>query len=297
MSRTAEKYLTTRQLARLWLVSEATVKRWADAGLLPAGRTAGGHRRFLPEEVARFQTERGLGRAAPARATAAAATRARAGVGARRAAPADAAPRPFFDAILAGRDDEAASLLLEAYLDGVETWRLFDETVAGAMRRVGDLWHRGDVTVAGEHFATRTATRAVERLGVSVRRREGRGLSAVCCAPEGELHELPVLCLQVLLEGEGWRVRGLGANTPFFTLADAVERHRPDLVCVSATMPPDPERTAREYAQFVAAAGRAGARVALGGQGFRDARLRRRFGADFRGQSFKELITFVGGVK
>ena len=294
MSRTVEKYLTTRQLARLWLVSEATVKRWADAGLLPARRTAGGHRRFLPEEVARFQTERGLGRAATATA---AATRAHGGGGLRRDAAAPAAPHPFFDAIITGRDDEAASLLLEAYLDGVETWRLFDETVAGAMRLVGDLWHRGDVTVAGEHFATRTATRAVERLGVSVRRREGLGLSAVCCAPEGELHELPVLCLQVLLESEGWRVRGLGANTPFFTLADAVERHRPDLVCVSATMEPDPERAAREYAQFAEAAARAGARVALGGQGFRDEGLRRRFGADFRGESFEGLMTFVGGVK
>lgn len=295
MSQVVEKYLTTRQLARMWLVSEATVKRWADAGLLPARRTAGGHRRFLPEEVARFQTERGLGRSAPLPAPAA--KRARAGVRRRRAAPDPAAPRPFLNAILAGRDDEAASLLLEAYLDGVETWRLFDETVAGAMRRVGDLWHGGKVAVAEEHFATRTATRAVERLGVSVRRREGRGLSAVCCAPEWELHELPVLCLQVLLESEGWRVRGLGGNTPFFTLADAVERHRPDLVCISATMLLDLERSAREYAQFVEAARRAGARVALGGQGFRTEGVRRRFDADFRGDSFAELLNFVGGVK
>jgi len=290
MSQTVEKYLTTRQLARLWLVSEATVKRWADAGLLPARRTAGGHRRFLPDEVARFQTERGLGRTAAVAAAPAGAGLESAG----RNVGVDS--ELFFNAIVAGHDD-AATLLIEAYLDGVEMWRLFDETVARAMHRVGELWHEGSVTVADEHFATRTATRAVERVGVSVRRREGRGRSAVCCAPEGELHELPALCLQVLLESGGWRVRGLGANTPFFTLADAVERHRPDLVCVSATMLLDLERSAREYAQFVEAARRAGARVALGGQGFRDKGARRRFDAELHGESFEELMNFVGSVK
>jgi methanogenic corrinoid protein MtbC1 len=98
----------------------------------------------------------------------------------------------------------------------------------------------------------------------------------------------------VLLESEGWRVRGLGGNTPFFTLADAVERHRPDLVCVSATMLLDLERSAREYTQFLEAARRAGSRVALGGAGFRDECTRKRFDSDFCGDSFEELLDFVG---
>src|SRR5687767_7156732 len=48
------KNLTSRQAARLLGASEASVKRWADGGLLPAVRTAGGHRRFRPEDVAAF---------------------------------------------------------------------------------------------------------------------------------------------------------------------------------------------------------------------------------------------------
>ena len=290
MRQTPSKFLTTRQLARLWMVSEATVKRWADSGLLRSNRTAGGHRRFLPEEVAQFQSERGLGRAAVAPV-------ARARAGARKKAQSVVPATDFFDAVSEGRDEEAASLILEAYLDGVEMWRLFDETVAEAMHRVGELWHGGSVTVADEHYATRTAARAVERVGVSVRRREGRGSSAVCCAVEGELHELAVVCLQVLLESDGWRVRSLGGNTPFFTLADAVERHRPDLVCVSSTMLPDLERSSREYARLREAAATAGARLALGGSGFRDADVRRRFPADFHGDDFRGLVGFIGGQK
>src|ERR1043165_8078878 len=53
-------FLTTRQLARMWQVSEATIKRWADAGRLHPARTVGGHRRFALSEVLRFQNEQGL---------------------------------------------------------------------------------------------------------------------------------------------------------------------------------------------------------------------------------------------
>ena len=61
MNYSPTKFLTTRQLSRVWLVSEATIKRWADTGQLKSSRTVGGHRRFPLAEVMRFQTERGLG--------------------------------------------------------------------------------------------------------------------------------------------------------------------------------------------------------------------------------------------
>src|SRR5512145_2779108 len=51
--------LTSAQVARLLGVTPATVKRWADAGLVPCARTVGAHRRFRPEEIARFARTRG----------------------------------------------------------------------------------------------------------------------------------------------------------------------------------------------------------------------------------------------
>src|SRR3990170_3099971 len=55
------KSLTTKEVARLCRVSDATVKRWEDAGVLNSERTSGGHRRFRADEVARFQREQNLG--------------------------------------------------------------------------------------------------------------------------------------------------------------------------------------------------------------------------------------------
>ena len=58
--------LTTKHVARLLNVSEATVKRWADDGVLTSEKTVGGHRRFGIESIAQLRRERNLqGGAAP----------------------------------------------------------------------------------------------------------------------------------------------------------------------------------------------------------------------------------------
>lgn len=293
------EYMTTRQLARLWRVSEATIKRWADAGHLRPSRTLGGHRRFSLEEVARFQSARGLSQAeatkdALRRVTAVAVEPRRGPAVVTRNAATDDYTDAFYESLAAGREATASAVLLEAYLGGASVVELLDEVVAGALHRVGDEWEAGRVTVADEHLATRTAARAVETLRGSVAR-EGtarRGL-AVCCAAEEELHELSVLCAQTLLESEGWTVRNLGGNTPFFALTDAVERHRPRLVCVSSTTRGVLAGAARDYRQFLDAARAAGARVVLGGEGFRGDGPRERFPADLHAATLGEFLNFL----
>lgn len=291
MSYSPTKFLTTRQLSRVWLVSEATIKRWADTGQLKASRTVGGHRRFPLAEVMRFQTERGLGGANAAASAPASAASARAG-----AFDAEQAAGRFFEALRRGRSGEATALLLEAHMDGAGLDTIFDAVVAPSLHRVGDLWYGEEMSVADEHLATSTAARAVESLAASTRRAGAKAGAAVCCAAEEEMHTLPVLCAQAVLEGSGWDVRNLGGHTPFFALAEYVERQRPGLVCVSATLQRELEHNARDYAQLSAAARACGARVVLGGEGFRDAAVRARFPADLHAENFKDLSGFVGGL-
>lgn len=44
--------LSARQVAEVFSVGSKTVARWAQAGLLPAIRTPGGHRRYRESDVA-----------------------------------------------------------------------------------------------------------------------------------------------------------------------------------------------------------------------------------------------------
>jgi excisionase family DNA binding protein len=284
------KFLTTRQLARLWHVSEATIKRWADTGQLSAGRTVGGHRRFPVADVVRFQTERGLGVATAV------------GVATHRRTAEEAlfdaaeTNRQFFEAISEGHAGEAAALLLEAHMTGAPLERIFDEVVAASMRRVGDRWEAYEMSVAEEHLATSTASHAVESLAASLRREGAHARRAVCCAAEDELHTLAGLCAQALLEGAGWHVRNFGGHTPFFALAEYVLKHRPELVCVSSSMQRELEHNARDYTQFEAAARARGTRIVLGGEGFRGEAVRRKFPADLHAESFRDLAEFLRGL-
>ena len=285
-------FMTTRQLAHLWRVSEATIKRWADAGHLRPSRTLGGHRRFSLEEVTRFQTERGLTQTTVAKAALNSAVMVAASVAPTRGEAGDQTAA-FLSALAEGREAQAGAVLLGAYLSGVSVEELMDGIVAGALHRVGDDWQAGRLTVSDEHLATRTAARAVETLRGSVRREGATPRLAVCCAAEEELHELPVLCAQTVLESEGWGVRNLGANTPFFALADAVERHRPQLVCVSSTTRGALAGAARDYAQFQSVARSCGARIVLGGEGFRGEGVRAKFPADLYAENQAELLKFI----
>ncbi|MGZ3440760.1 MAG: helix-turn-helix domain-containing protein, partial [Polyangia bacterium] len=51
----SERLLSSAEVAELLGVSPASIKRWADAGILPCVKTAGQHRRFRREVVDRFR--------------------------------------------------------------------------------------------------------------------------------------------------------------------------------------------------------------------------------------------------
>ena len=63
----------------------------------------------------------------------------------------------------------------------------------------------------------------------------GAGPLAVLACPPGERHDIPLLCLGLLLGRRGWRVRFLGADTPAPDLAAACRDLRPEALVLSST--------------------------------------------------------------
>jgi excisionase family DNA binding protein len=281
------KSLTTKEVARLCRVSDATVKRWEDAGLLRSERTNGGHRRFRAEEVARFQREQGLGQkiyngdeSAVSAAT-------------RRRINTDRTECSLFHSLVAGCEEEAANILIGAHLRGVSLAEIFDDSVCPAMRRIGELWYNGDLTITQEHIATRVVCNAVYKLRNVLPVAKMNGTLAMCCAMEGDFHELPTHLAQTVFENEGWEVLNFGANTPLYSLADEVLQHSPEVICISATMISDVERLSRDYKTFTEQIGKLKIPIILGGRVFADEPIRRRFTADLYAGSFKEIIEFA----
>ncbi|HYO90974.1 MAG TPA: B12-binding domain-containing protein [Pyrinomonadaceae bacterium] len=295
MTKAPGKNLTSKGAARLLGVSEASVKRWADAGLLPTAKTVGGHRRFRPEDVALFKRTRlseeragGIKRELLARADEQLQEAESSGF-----LSEEALVEETFNALLNGRAEEVSALIVNLYLRGQRIALIADKILCPPMRRVGELWHKGELSIAQEHLATRTAMSALQNLRSLIGSTMEDRMLAICCSVEDDFHEFPVQLAALTLEGAGLEVLNIGMSTPFYALTEAMERFQPRLVCVASTVMNGLDRAAREYAEFHQMAQRRGAKVVLGGAGFADAGVRGRFPADLHAENFAQLEEFI----
>lgn len=282
------KCLTTKEVARLCRVSDATVKRWQQSGLLQSERTSGGHRRFRPEEIARFQREQclGLKQCHGDESVTAAFSR-------RNGNKIDSGGSTLFHTLIAGCEEAAANVLISANLQGKSPVEIFDDLVCPAMRRIGELWSDGKITITQEHLATRIAHNAVYKLRQMLPVSKTIDKLAVCCALEGDFHELPTHLVQMTVENEGWEAINFGANTPLGALGEEILRHKPDLICISGTIMPDAERLSEDYQILKQQIAKLKIPIILGGRAFNDKKIRPLFPADLYAQKFADVARFA----
>lgn len=284
------KCLTTKEVARLCRVSDATVKRWDDAGLLQSERTNGGHRRFRAEEVIRFQREQELGLKQSHGDDSVTKTANRLRDTKKITGSA------CFHSLLAGCEESFSNILITAHLDGTPPAKIFDELICPAMSQIGELWYKGEISVTQEHLATRVAHNAIYKLRNMLPVPQMNNELAMCGAFEGDFHELPTHLAQITLENEGWEVMNFGANTPLYCLAEEVLRHLPKIVCISATVLSDLERLSRDYKNFTEQIAKLKVSVIVGGRVFADEQIRQRFPANLYAESFNEVVGFTKGL-
>jgi excisionase family DNA binding protein len=248
--------LSTRQVATLLGVGEATVKRWADAGEIDCFRTPGGHRKFRLRDVTAFVQKRQyetpgvLPDGVPPGAD----------------VPGEAAIEHFKASALRGETGSLVAQLSAVRLRGYDLATLFDEVVTPALHRIGVEWEKGTLSVAEEHVGSQTILDAIARAqplaeppGEPVRPDRG---TAIVAAVAGEQHDIAARMAACLLRARGFEVLAPLAQTPARDLADLVLRSRATLVVLSSTMSTGIEEQVR---MAVGAAGQTGGRVVVGG--------------------------------
>ncbi len=99
---------------------------------------------------------------------------------------------------------------------------------------IGEGWHRGEVSIAQEHFASAHLRQKVGSL-FNQALHNGRAPTILCACARGELHEIGLLTVALFLRRRGYNVVYLGPNVPEDELLQTVGRLQPALVCVSAS--------------------------------------------------------------
>jgi len=144
----------------------------------------------------------------------------------------EALVEPLFHALIDRNEAEADQVLDRAYaLYKLPT--IFKDLLSPVLIEVGEAWHRGEVLISVEHFATTYVRGRLLTLFQSYPLRPGAPLILVACAPH-ETHELGALMLAVLLRQDNFNVTYLGQDMPLDDLILTAKQDRPAVICLSA---------------------------------------------------------------
>jgi excisionase family DNA binding protein len=252
-------YISTAQVAEALGVGITTVKRWVDRGILPAHKTAGGHRKILLGDVARVVRDMGL----PT-------------LGLSRPGPVPASQGPpdtrslsaaLLSALRRGDADGLSTLLLGAHRSGLPTETLADAVIAPAMRRLGHEWAEGRLEVWQEHRGTQLCAAALYEIRAALKAPDDvKRPLAIGGGPEGDPYLLANLLAEMALTGLGWRAMNLGPNTPIASFRAALSHLRPRLIWLSVGHLAQADSFLEQYRELYQEASRTGTAVAIGGR-------------------------------
>jgi methanogenic corrinoid protein MtbC1 len=235
--------LNIAALTRRTGVPPDTIRKWEQRyGVLRPARTPGGQRRYSEVDVARVEwlkarLEEGyrIGEAAALLGSGEAVTLSPEHL---RAAIVEAAR---------GSDVVALGRLVNQALALPSLEESFVEVLTPALSEIGERWEGGELTVAQEHLAAGTVRAALQTL-IADARASVRGTAVLACAP-GELHDIGLLMLAVLLRGDGWQVAFLGADTPLREAVSFADELGAAVVCFSASTPEQARGLAKALAR------------------------------------------------
>jgi len=237
-----------RNVSQLSGVSTATLRAWERRYGVPSpARTASAYRLYSDADVALIKRMRDLVSSGVAAAEAARAVM----VPGVHAAPVPSdGVDPFqlaCDRIVEATtrfDPEALEMEVSRSLTLGPAVTIFDRTLGPALRRIGDLWHQGTVTIAQEHLASQVMLGAlIDLLRLAQPADASRRVALACFADED--HVLGLYGMALRFTAWGFRTVMIGARTPPSAVARVVSTLAPDVVALSITIIPAPPR-ARE---------------------------------------------------
>lgn len=283
------QFFSPREVAVAIGVSESSLKRWVDKGLIAAAKTGGGHRRLQLDSVLRYIREERMCIAQPEVIGLPPGT----GV----APPSDqGAVAEFLRGLSTGDEVSCCRLVLDQFLAGSSVAKICDTVVSPAFHRIGDLWRCGDMEIYQERRACETCTRVFHELRRAVGSGPDNGPLAFGATLDGDPYTLAVNMAELVLRDSGWRAMSLGHMLPFDTLRQAIETDRPALMFISVTAIRDPDRFVASFNTLFDAASAFDCALVVGGQSL-TADIRQRLRYTTFCDNFQHLEAFARSVR
>jgi excisionase family DNA binding protein len=265
--------LSPKQVAQALGVSESSLKRWCDKGLLTTTRTPGGHRRLPSEAVVRFVRETGhpvpqpellglpsnVGQGTPTW---------------------ERSCQLLSQALTEGNEEQCRRIVFDLYLNGHTARDIGDRVVARAFHRIGHLWHTGAIEVYRERRGCEIILRALHELRAVIPQAPTTAPVAIGGTLSGDEYKIPSTLVEIALREAGWQAESYGNSIPAATWLAALQDVQPRLLWLSVSAIADVEAFLADYDQVYREAASRRTAVAVGGRALDDGvRSRMRFSA------------------
>lgn len=271
--------LSPKQLGKALGVSEASVKRWCDQGLVPADKTAGGHRRIAMADALAFIRAR-----------------------ARHPTALDTAPEVLKDAghalgeaLLAGFGEKAKHLIADLMLQGYSAVEICDRVITQAFRLIGERWSHGAAEIFEERRACEICLEILRDIKTTLLDPADEAPLAIGATLPGDFYQLPVHMAEIALREAAWRTQILGTSLPLHTVLAAIQKIRPRLLWLSVSHITDEHAFLADFSTLTDAANAHGAAVVIGGSALHTSLRQRMRYAGFC-DTFDQLSRFARNI-
>lgn len=248
-----ESSFSPKQVAQALQVSESSVKRWCDRGVIRTDRTLGGHRRIPLEHLMEFlestnrrivdPTAIGLSiqrqiedqKQIQRDAIAELSSRAE-GMGEDPSiANAPFLKSQFERALLAGDEPQCRRVISSWYAIHGNMASVADDLMAPAFRVIGEMWQCGRADVYQERRGCEICIRLIHELRRLIPDPLSEAPLAMGGTSEGDNYQVANQLIEIIFREAGWRTISLGSGVPFSSMASAVEKYRPKVFWLSVS--------------------------------------------------------------
>lgn len=261
------QYFNSEEAASVLNVNVSSIKRWTEDGTLECIKTAGGHRKFTMQHLAKFlkahKTKTARANLFPIESV---------------------ADLEINTCILKGdfdflfdyiseqsrlcHRDQVLRVFNGLYLAQHPLHQIYDKLVTPVLHKNGDLWKQGKISIIEEHFSTQTIRDCLIRLQGIIQIPSKKIGTAFCLIMSQELHDLAIKMVDHVLELRGYKILFSGQMTPSMKIEKIFETYHPGRVYISSTTVTDVNLTDAEFDKICYIAAAHNARVFVGGTGF-----------------------------
>lgn len=251
--------LTPKQVARAIGVSEASLKRWCDKGLLVSTRTVGGHRRLPLSGVIAFlrQSQRPIVRPEVLGLPAS--------TGTGETVIARAQPMAQ-QALETGDRDQLRRVVFDLYLAGHSVATICDRIIAHSFHNIGDRWQHRELEIFEERRACEVCVQILHEWSSYLPTPAQGAPVAFGGTLSPDPYQIPTTMVSLVLRELGWAAESYGTLLPAPTLVSAIHRGQPRLFWLSVSYVASPEAFVSDYATLFDAASAEGSALVVGGQ-------------------------------